>query len=395
MKRSSKRFQLLLAIHKYLGLATGLIVLLVSLTGAAWVFRDEVQGLTEPTYECSAPADGIAITASRAKALGEAVFAGQTIHGTLYGELDAPVEVIFYDYEPRFYRSVFLHPSTGEVLHVKDHLSGFFAWVLRGHMYLWLPPDVGTVVVKYGIVVFLFIILSGIIIWGRGKLKNLRHNLTLRWKPTTGWRRKNYDLHALVGTYIYVFAFLFAFTGSVIGLQWFSYLTYKAMGGEGDPSFFVPANVSPSPTEMADGDGAAYDALVPRLKKEVPDATGLELHYPYSDSSSVYVEIMRGEGTAYRNDYRYFDQYSLVEIESPSVYAKYADADFAKFVLRMNYDIHIGAIGGLFGKILAFIASLVVASLPVTGALLYYGRRKKRLPRRSTVTTEPSPARAL
>jgi uncharacterized iron-regulated membrane protein len=43
----------------------------------------------------------------------------------------------------------------------------------------------------------------------------------------------------------------------------------------------------------------------------------------------------------------------------------------------MNYDIHVGAVLGLTGKILAFIASLVAASLPVTGTLIWIGRKRK------------------
>ena len=44
----------------------------------------------------------------------------------------------------------------------------------------------------------------------------------------------------------------------------------------------------------------------------------------------------------------------------------------------MNYDIHVGAIGGILGKIIAFIASLVIASLPLTGFLIWWGRKKKK-----------------
>jgi len=44
----------------------------------------------------------------------------------------------------------------------------------------------------------------------------------------------------------------------------------------------------------------------------------------------------------------------------------------------MNYDIHIGAIGGIFGKIIAFLISLGIASLPMTGILLWYGRTYKK-----------------
>ena len=43
----------------------------------------------------------------------------------------------------------------------------------------------------------------------------------------------------------------------------------------------------------------------------------------------------------------------------------------------MNYDIHVGAVLGLPGKILAFFASLIAASLPVTGFVIWWGRRKK------------------
>jgi uncharacterized iron-regulated membrane protein len=43
----------------------------------------------------------------------------------------------------------------------------------------------------------------------------------------------------------------------------------------------------------------------------------------------------------------------------------------------MNYDIHVGAIGGITGKVIAFLASLMAASMPVTGFMIWWGRRKK------------------
>jgi uncharacterized iron-regulated membrane protein len=46
----------------------------------------------------------------------------------------------------------------------------------------------------------------------------------------------------------------------------------------------------------------------------------------------------------------------------------------------MNYDIHVGAILGFPGKVLAFLASLIAASLPVTGFMIWWGRRKKPHP---------------
>ncbi|WP_291139779.1 PepSY domain-containing protein, partial [Flavobacterium sp. UBA7663] len=43
-----------------------------------------------------------------------------------------------------------------------------------------------------------------------------------------------------------------------------------------------------------------------------------------------------------------------------------------------NYDIHIGAIFGIWSKILALIISLVCASLPVTGFFIWWGKRNKK-----------------
>ncbi|MEO8961981.1 MAG: PepSY-associated TM helix domain-containing protein [Ginsengibacter sp.] len=44
----------------------------------------------------------------------------------------------------------------------------------------------------------------------------------------------------------------------------------------------------------------------------------------------------------------------------------------------MNYDIHTGQLLGLAGKILAFLASLIAASLPITGFYIWWGRKKKK-----------------
>lgn len=62
------------------------------------------------------------------------------------------------------------------------------------------------------------------------------------------------------------------------------------------------------------------------------------------------------------------------------LYQKNAEKNRGQRLMDMNYDIHIGAIGGLTGKIIAFIASLICASLPVTGFLVWWLKRDRLLP---------------
>ncbi|MEO1449431.1 MAG: PepSY-associated TM helix domain-containing protein, partial [Bacteroidota bacterium] len=227
--------------------------------------------------------------------------------------------------------------------------------------------------VKYSILLFLLILISGLLLWWPAKRVEWKNKLQFNWKGSTRWRRKNYDLHTVVGAYIYALAFAFAFTGSVMSFPWFYYLAFKATGGDSEPRFVIPDHAVPVHSTAI----TAMDKLIPQLRAEAGDAVSFELHYPATDTASIYVEISWQEGVYFNSDYRFFNQYTLEEIETPSIYGKYRNADFADKVIRWNYDIHVGAIGGLAGKIIAFLASLIVASLPLTGFMIWYGRQKK------------------
>ncbi len=51
---------------------------------------------------------------------------------------------------------------------------------------------------------------------------------------------------------------------------------------------------------------------------------------------------------------------------------------FADKLSDMYFDIHTGAILGLTGKILAFFISLICASLPITGFIIWLQKRKNK-----------------
>ena len=121
----------------------------------------------------------------------------------------------------------------------------------------------------------------------------------------------------------------------------------------------------------------AVDILWQRMAREYPSAKVLEVHIPENDSASIEVAANPDDGTYWKADYRYFDQYTLKEIPVTHLYGKLEDTSVADKIARMNYDIHVGAVAGLPGKIMAFIASLICASLPVTGSYIWWGRRKK------------------
>lgn len=69
-----------------------------------------------------------------------------------------------------------------------------------------------------------------------------------------------------------------------------------------------------------------------------------------------------------------FDQYTAKLLKTTT----YDDKNNGEKFQFINYDLHVGSILGIPGKILAFIASLVSASLPITGFLIWWGRNKKK-----------------
>jgi uncharacterized iron-regulated membrane protein len=366
--------KIIFQLHKILGLATGLVVFIVAITGCCWAFREEIEA-TYDNYKYVTPQDAPLLTPTEAKNYASVVFPENTIHGTVFKRNEDAIEVIFYDAEPEFYQSVFLNPYSGEIIQVDDHLSGFFAFILKGHMRLWLPKDIGEQVVAASILIFILIIISGFILWLPKKRKNLKQRLKFDWKKTTRWKRKNFDLHTVIGFYICSFALIIAFTGSVISYNWLKYVVYMSAGGDKVPAFIIPENES---EQLSDNSTIPMDYLIVKLKKEEQEAVAFELHYPKTEDESIYVEVTNSKGLYYDADFRFFDQNTLQEIETPAIYGKYKDAKFADKLLRMNYDIHIGAIGGIIGKIIAFLISLITASLPVTGILLWYGRNYKK-----------------
>ena len=57
-----------------------------------------------------------------------------------------------------------------------------------------------------------------------------------------------------------------------------------------------------------------------------------------------------------------------------ALYSKYKKTKLSDKLLSINYNTHVVAIGG----ITAFIISILMASLPITYILLWYGRNYKK-----------------
>jgi uncharacterized iron-regulated membrane protein len=358
-------------IHLWLGLLVGAIVFVVAITGCIYAFQEEIQNATQEYRFVETQAMPMLVP-SKLEPIARQALPGKILHALKYNTPEKSVEAIFYSFEPDYYYIVYINPYTGEVLETVNLDETFFHFILDGHFYLWLPHETGQIIVASATLIFLVMLITGIILWWPKNKKAAKQRFWFRWKDGMKWKRKNYDLHNITGFYISTLALVFALTGLVWGFQWFAYSYYKVAGGEKSLMYEDPES-----KKTLLNIHNQMDKVWLKMRQEYPQAQSIEVHPPESDMASIAANANPENGTFWKIDYRYYDQQSLSERKVSHIYGRFPEANAADKLMRMNYDIHTGAIAGLPGKILAFCISLLVASLPVTGVMIWLGRKKK------------------
>lgn len=360
-------------IHLWLGLASGLLVFVIAITGCIYAFQEEIQNVSQP-YRFVESRDKTFLPPSSIMEAAQKQLPGKHVHAVMYQGKTHAARAIFYSGAEDYYYFVYVDPYSGKVLKVSDEGNTFFRFILNGHYYLWLPPAIGQPIVASATLVFLVMIISGIFLWWPRNKNGRMQRFKIKWDAR--WRRKNYDLHNILGFYIALIAIVFAITGLVWGFQWFSATYYAvASGGKEFVDYESPVSKIQRPDSV---EKPALDRLWLRLKNECPSNGAIELHTPDDSVSCIAVNINPDPETYWKTDYRYFDQYSLEELSVRHMWGRFHHTSASDKLMRMNYDIHVGAVLGLPGKILAFCASLIIASLPITGFLIWWGRRHKK-----------------
>lgn len=376
-------------IHLWLGLTSGLVILFLGITGCILAFQKEIESVTQSSYKNIKAEQKEFLPPSKLKDIGSAQLPGKHLHAVLYEGKEKSAQVIFFSFEPeQYYYIVYVNPYDGTVLKVKDMDRDFFRQVINGHFYLWLPPHIGQPIVASSTLVFVIMMITGLILWWPKNKAARMQRFSIKWNAK--WRRKNYDLHNVLGFYMTWVAIIIALTGLVWGFQWFASSVHTVAGGSTSLVYQEPLSDT---TKTLTVGQPAIDAVWQRMKREHPDAEILEVHIPEAASSPIAANANPDASTYWKTDYRYFDQYSLQELPAQSIYGRFKDAVAADKLIRMNYDLHTGAIWGLPGKILMFFASLIAASLPVTGFYIWWGRKKKKKKVQAEILRQPELAK--
>ncbi len=382
-------------LHRWLGLGSGLIVFIVSITGCLYAFEEELFNLFHrkavyvevPEKPVLKPLSELMEIARKASP------AGRSMEQVLIKD-DPEKAYMFvsfkFDKEKaeksiwvsggyEYYDRMFVNPYTGEVTGTVNMLYDFFLVSRQIHQSLYLRHEIGGMIVGTSILIFLLMLISGLILWWPRNKAAAKQRFSFKWKKTTSFKRKNYDLHNILGFYILTIGIFFAITGLVWSFTWWENGVYKLLGSErktGVPA--KPATVNANPLSSTAAIDIAYNDV--RSKRE---------HFkrifvlPNEAKRTVQCLLQYEGGTIWEeSDNFYYDldtgtEYARELQEQKTLGTKWRVS---------NYGLHTGKILDLPGAILAFIGSLICASLPVTGFYIWWGRRRKSSKARRSIS---------
>jgi len=360
-------------LHLWLGLTSGLVVLTLGVTGCLYVFINEIEPVIS-TYQIVPVQRKPYLLPSQLKSIAEKSLPGKKANYISYQTGKAAYIGLYgTGYNLGFYAD----PYTGKQVKVKDYLNDFdfFSFVLNGHMSLWLPPDIGRPIVNCSVLIFIILLISGIVLWWPGNLKkhSIDRSFKIKWRAK--FKRVNYDLHKVLGFYAAMVLLVSACTGLVWGFQWFARSVYwAASGGKALPEFTAPLSDT---SKVSNFNEKNMDKLWLHLHARYPHDV-IFIFFPEKKSSAIQVNVNHQPGKSHDTDLLYFDQYTLQPLPGTGTFKKpFGKAALGDQVSRLNYDLHTGQVLGLPTKILAFFASLICASLPVTGFCIWWGKRRK------------------
>lgn len=371
-------------LHLWLSVPFGLIIMLTCFSGAMLVFEKEVtQWLrpavfnVDPQGRQPLPLDEVVARVS-ATLPADVTVTGVTVFPDPHKAWQFPLSKLSRT-------SVYANPYTGEVTGRSERLP-FFATMFSLHRWLLdsRPSGDGVfwgkLVVGVSTLLFVFVLVSGVVIWWPRTRKALANSLKLTFSK--GWRRLFYSLHVAGGMYVLLVLLVMALTGLTWSFDWYRTGFYRLFGAEvksgmGHSNAALNAKLKGGGEKHRGGAHASGEAdfqmahwqeVYNQLRSENPDAAQISI----ADGSAS-VTVNRWGNTRGTDRYE-FDSHTG-QITGRTLYR---DLDTSGTIRGWIYSMHVGSVGGLFTRILWFLVALLGATLPLTGYYLWIKRLRRK-----------------
>lgn len=359
--------KLIKKIHLWIGLPLGLLFMVISLSGALYCWAPEIATIIyEEKVE---PQKKPFVSVSTIKQVTKQALPKGDFRTVYYRGQSRAIQVLLY--VPGTYYHVNVNPYTGEIIHLQDMKQGWLNKVKLLHRNLLMGP-IGREIVHWGTLLFFIMVVSGIILWWPLNSTHLKKSLGITFRGPS--YVVNYRMHNASGFYVsWVLIFVI-----ITGLFWgFSGIknSFRKLSGEDLIKYDTP--LSYENTTGKDIDPIELmDKLATRFHKKYPNKN-IRISNPHKGDDPIQVSIIDKGQIVPKVDHLYFDRYTLERLNGNFKNGLHQERSIFNRLQLMAYDIHFGSVIGLTGRLLVFVASLLGATLPITGFLIWWKKIKR------------------
>ncbi len=369
-----------------MGIASGLILFVVCLSGTIYTFSTEIQEMLEPAkYKVHVPAGAERLPAETLIARVQDSLGKVTVNSiTIPAEAGRVYQVNVKKAEKTEGQQAqgrgdrgttyLVDPYTAEIKGTpKGAGSDFFMVMFRLHRWLLLDTEIGRPIVGWATVVFALLVITGLVIWFPQHLKAWKQGLRIRFSGN--WKRINHDLHNTLGFYSSILLLIMALTGLTWSFTWYRTGLNKMLGVHKPEGAAKERPLLSAPPKDSAAVPLPIAALLAVADQQLPYTGEYRIMLPAKSTATVQLSKARtGFFAPAAGDRLQLDQYSGAVLQKEI----FRDKPLNERIAASFKALHVGNVYGTFSKILYFIACLFATSLPVTGTLIWINKLRKK-----------------
>ncbi|EPR67743.1 PepSY-associated TM helix domain-containing protein [Cyclobacterium qasimii] len=358
--------KILAKIHLIIGLGTGILFSVVALSGALYTWEPEVSRIiyqheVEKQSKPFVPVTALINTMKQAFPEGD-------FRTALYRDQESSIEVLLY--VPGTYYLAQINPYTAELIHLQDMKQGWLNHLKNLHRNL-LLGDIGREIVHWVTLLALPMLISGLVLWWPIRGWPKKEKFYIKWSVSP--KKLNYDLHNILGFYATWILIFSVVTGLFWGFEIVKDIS-KEISGENEISYETPTSKISTTNQTSDSN-EILNSLIKKYHSEFSNSQ-VRIGIPHRKDEAIHLSVIDPNKGINAVDHFYHDRYSGEPIQGEFLNGLSNERSTFNLINGMVYDIHLGGIMGLPGRILVFLASLIGASLPITGFIFWLSKNK-------------------
>lgn len=356
-------------LHLWPSIVSGIIVVFVCLTGTVIVYNEEIMDYTagEAKY-VKVPMHAKKITHfDIVKNITQCDSNLAISEFVIFKDPQRSIRVRAFNPQKRKLAMVYVDPYSGKVLKVDETVYFFF---VTAHLHAsLLAGKAGGWIVAVATIIFVISCITGLVLWWPKKWNRSTRqaSFTIKWKAR--FKRFNYDLHNVYGFYSLLICLILGTTGLIIFFHPLANFTIKITGG----TLAHLDEVLPKADSTKTSKDMVYYAHQV-LEKDFPDKKMVSIwNFDKQELGAFIFTSGHANLKSIENaDITIYDRYTGEKIQVAKEYLQHEKTE------NIVWQLHMGQWWGWVGKLSTFLAGIVATSLPITGFLIWWGRRNKK-----------------